>query len=87
MSKKTINRSISEIAQDTGLDKAEISLALNAKRLLGRDKLKKIVDANYPLEPFVFGRDYISSACGNDNTATPPHQEDTTSKTPLKETA
>lgn len=56
---KTINKSLVEIAKETGLHVAEISMALNAKRLLSRQKLMQIVEANYPLEPFVFGRAYI----------------------------
>ncbi|MGE4510063.1 MAG: hypothetical protein AB7D43_03070 [Sulfurimonadaceae bacterium] len=59
MKTKSINRPIVEIAEDTGLHKAEISLALNGKRLLNRKKLLKIVEANYPLEPFVFGKSYL----------------------------
>lgn len=62
MNKKSINKSITEIANDTGLHKAEISMALNAKRLLNRNKLKKIVEANYPLEPFVFGEKYYDES-------------------------
>lgn len=50
---------VKEIAFKTGLKEPEISMALNKKRLLGRDKLKKIYKAGYPLEPFVFGKDYI----------------------------
>jgi len=57
--KKSITQSITQIANDTGLSKAEISMALNAKRLLNRNKLLKIVKANYPLEPFVFGKSYL----------------------------
>lgn len=59
METKSIDVSITKIANDTGLNKAEISMALNAKRLLNREKLRKIVNANYPLEPFVFGKSYI----------------------------
>jgi hypothetical protein len=59
MKTKSIDVSITEIANDTGLNKAEISMALNAKRLLNRDKLRKIVEANYPLEPFIFGKSYL----------------------------
>ena len=58
---KSIDVSITQIANDTGLNKAEISMALNAKRLLNREKLRKIVNANYPLEPFVFGKSYIKN--------------------------
>ena len=54
--KPVINgRSVTQIADDTGLKIQEVSMALNAKRLLRRDKLKQVVDAGYPLEPFVFG--------------------------------
>ncbi|MBL4730768.1 MAG: hypothetical protein JKY28_05320 [Sulfurimonas sp.] len=66
MDKKSINISITQIAKDTGLDKAEISMALSANRLLNRNKLKKIVDANYPLEPFVFGRFYLENDTANE---------------------
>ena len=59
MKTKSINNPIIEIAKDTGLHKAEISLALNGKRLLNRKKLLKIVQANYPLEPFIFGKSYL----------------------------
>ena len=59
MKMKSIEVGITKIANDTGLYKAEISLALNAKRLLNREKLKKIVEANYPLEPFIFGKSYL----------------------------
>jgi hypothetical protein len=65
---------VQDIAVKTGLHPAEISMALNKKRLLGREKLLRIVDAGYPLEPFVFGKEFIcieagesSSACCNDN--------------------
>ncbi len=58
---KSIDVSITQIANDTGLNKAEISMALNAKRLLNREKLRKIVNANYPLEPFIFGKSYIKN--------------------------
>ncbi|WP_345985293.1 hypothetical protein WCX49_11865 [Sulfurimonas sp. HSL-1656] len=58
MSKKSIDKPITEIANDTGLNVPEISMALSASRLLGRDKLKKIYDANYPIEYFLFGRDF-----------------------------
>lgn len=58
MSKKSINRPLKDIAADTGLSEPELSMALNGKRLLGRDKLKKIADANYPLDVFVFGKNY-----------------------------
>lgn len=61
METKSIDVSITQIANDTGLNKAEISMALNAKRLLNREKLKKIVAANYPLEPFVFGKSFIQN--------------------------
>ena len=57
--KKSIAQSITQIAKDTGLNKSEISMALNAKRLLNREKLLKIVKADYPLEPFVFGKSYL----------------------------
>jgi hypothetical protein len=59
MKTKSIDKPIVEIAKDTGLHKAEISLALNGKRLLNRSKLLQIVKANYPLEPFVFGKSYL----------------------------
>jgi len=58
MKTKNINVTLDEIASDTGLYKAEISMALNAKRLLNREKLKKIYLANYPLEAFVFGKEF-----------------------------
>ena len=54
--------SVKEIAEKTNLHRAEISMALNAKRLLNRDKLKKIVEAGYPLEPFVFGKSFIATS-------------------------
>jgi len=59
MRTKNINKAIIEIAKDTNLNKAEISMALNAKRLLNREKLKQIYEAGYPLEPFVFGKSYL----------------------------
>ena len=58
MKLKTINVTLEKIASDTGLHKAEISMALNAKRLLNRNKLKKIYNANYPLEAFIFGKEF-----------------------------
>ena len=58
MKTKNINVTLDEIASNTGLHKAEISMALNAKRLLNREKLKKIYLANYPLEAFVFGKSF-----------------------------
>ena len=64
MNLKSINKPIKEIAEDVGLNKAEISMALNAKRLLNRAKLLKIVEAGYPLAPFVFGKSYLQE---NDN--------------------
>ena len=45
------------IHKETGLSVPEISMALNAKRLLSRAKLKKLVDAGYDLHVFVFGKD------------------------------
>lgn len=59
MNKKIINKSLEKIASDIGINKAEVSMALNAKRLLGREKLKKVVDAGYSLELFVFGKSYL----------------------------
>ena len=59
MNTKTINKPLDEIASDIGINKAEVSMALNAKRLLGREKLKKVVEAGYSLELFVFGKSYI----------------------------
>lgn len=56
---KTIEKPLVEIAKDTGLHVAEVSMALNAKRLLNRKKLLQVVEANYPLEAFVFGRAYV----------------------------
>lgn len=59
---KTIeNKSNKTIAEDVGLCQEEISLALNAKRLLGRTKLKKIHSAGYDLIPFIFGKSFIST--------------------------
>ena len=59
MKLNSIDKPNEVIAKDTGLHKAEISMALNAKRLLGREKLRLIVEAGYPLEPFVFGKSYL----------------------------
>ncbi len=59
MKNNILDKPLHEIAKDTGLNKAEISMALNAKRLLGREKLRKIVKAGYALEPFVFGKSYL----------------------------
>jgi len=56
---KSIEKPLAEIAKDTGLHVAEVSMALNAKRLLNRKKLLQVVEANYPLEAFVFGRDCL----------------------------
>lgn len=78
MKTKSINKPLLEIANDTGLHKAEISLALNGKRLLNRNKLLKIVEANYPLEPFVFGRSYLDK-CDIQNTTNNKKQSTTTS--------
>jgi len=49
---------VSDIARMTGLHDAEVSLALSAKRLLRRNKLKQIYEAGLPIEPFVFGEQY-----------------------------
>lgn len=58
---KTINGiTNAQIASETGLDPAEISLALNAKRLLNRKKLLKIHHAGYDIKPFVFGKSFES---------------------------
>lgn len=58
---KTIeNKSNIEIATEIGLHPAEISLALNGKRLLNRKKLIKIDKAGYDIKPFVFGKSYVS---------------------------
>jgi hypothetical protein len=58
---KTIeNKSNIEIAKEIGLHPAEISLALNGKRLLSRNKLIKIDKAGYDIKPFVFGKSYVS---------------------------
>ena len=58
---KTINdKSNVQIADETGLYPAEISLALNAKRLLSRKKLLKIHNAGYDIKPFVFGKSFDS---------------------------
>lgn len=58
---KTIkNKSNKTIAEDVGLCQEEISLALNAKRLLGRTKLQKIHEAGYDLIPFIFGKSFMS---------------------------
>ena len=48
---------LAEIARRAGLHRAEVSMAVNGKRLLGRDKLKKFVEMGLPLELFVFGKD------------------------------
>lgn len=58
---KTINgKTNAQIADETGLYPAEISLALNAKRLLSRKKLLKIYTAGYDIRPFVFGKSFVS---------------------------
>ncbi len=58
--KRTIHgKTNKQIAKDTKLEEAEISMALNCKRLLGREKLRKIVDAGYSIYPFIFGRTYL----------------------------
>jgi hypothetical protein len=49
-----------QIAGETGLYPAEISLALNAKRLLSRKKLLKIHHAGYDIKPFIFGKSFVS---------------------------
>jgi len=49
---------VGEIARMTGLHDGEVSLALSAKRLLRRNKLKQIYEAGLPIEPFVFGEQY-----------------------------
>lgn len=59
MKKSYTTETLEVIAQKTGLHKAEISLAFNAKRLLNREKLKKAYEAGYPLELFVFGKSYL----------------------------
>jgi len=53
-------KTLAEIAEECGLQRPEVSMALNKKRLLNRDKLKKVVDAGYPLELFVFGVDDVA---------------------------
>lgn len=58
---KTINgKTNAQIADETGLYPAEISLALNAKRLLSRKKLLQIYTAGYDIRPFVFGKSFVS---------------------------
>lgn len=58
MAKHINGKTNKQIAKDTGLHEAEISMALSCKRLLNREKLRKIVEAGYSLYPFVFGRGY-----------------------------
>lgn len=80
---KTIeNKSNIEIATEIGLHPAEISLALNGKRLLNRLKLMKIDQAGYDIKPFVFGRDYKSMPKDLIYTQVEPEK-----KSHLKETA
>jgi len=57
-------KTLKEIADECGLHKAEVSLALSGKRLLGRDKLVQIVSAGYPVELFVFGLDWYEKNRG-----------------------
>lgn len=57
-------KSLREIADECGLHKAEVSLALSGKRLLRRDKLEQIVNAGYPVELFVFGLDWYEKNRG-----------------------
>ena len=49
---------LAEIARRADLHRSEVSMAVNGKRLLGRDKLIKFVELGLPLELFVFGKDY-----------------------------
>lgn len=80
---KTINdKTNAQIAEEVGLYPAEISLALNAKRLLSRRKLMKIHRAGYDIKPFVFGKSYDSMP------DTPVHdQVEDPQKSNLKESA
>lgn len=80
---KTIeNKSNIEIATEIGLHPAEISLALNGKRLLNRKKLIKIDQAGYDIKPFVFGKSYVSMP---DNAV--HHQEQSENQLHQKESA
>lgn len=54
---KTLNQKNKDIAKDIGLHESEVSLALNGKRLLRREKLKMILDAGYDIMPFIFGKE------------------------------
>jgi len=56
--KELLGRSITEIAEITGMTPPEVSLALSGKRIFRRDKLKAVYEAGFPIEPFVFGMDY-----------------------------
>lgn len=59
MAKHINGKTNKQIAIDTGLREEEISMALSCKRLLGREKLRKIVNAGYSIYPFIFGRSYL----------------------------
>lgn len=80
---KTIeNKSNIQIATDIGLHPAEISLALNGKRLLSRSKLIKIDKAGYDIKPFIFGKLYVSMPDTDVH-----HQEETQNQLHQKESA
>lgn len=80
---KTIkDKSNAQIADETGLYPAEISLALNAKRLLSRSKLLKIHNAGYDIRPFVFGKSFESMPEPSVHVQVEPEE-----KSHLKETA
>jgi len=73
MKEKTDNRkrvilgyTRTELSDITGLHPVEVSLALSGKRLLGRDKLLQVYEANLPLELFVFGENFYRENINED---------------------